>query len=206
MMAFISQTTRKAPLDQEVSISQPVLGATISQIANALNHLAFAKGRKSAIAYTSRDNPTSWIYNQSHAVTNITELRHIPKGNQTYIHLHQSSKNCEYIGFVFKYASSDQPISITVSLVRNPTTTQDIIDNGCVLSDTNGELVILADFKSAIVSSSSDTTGTSSVQTNFARPLYLPSTYRGNLLALKIDCVDCRLDMIGSYELYKEQI
>ena len=45
-MAFISQTTRQAPLDQEVSISQPVLGATISQIANALNHLAFAKGRK----------------------------------------------------------------------------------------------------------------------------------------------------------------
>ena len=83
MMAFISQTTRKAPLDQEVSISQPVLGATISQIANALNHLAFAKGRKSAITYTSRDNPTSWIYNQSHAVTDITELRHIPKGNQT---------------------------------------------------------------------------------------------------------------------------
>jgi len=38
---------------------------------------------------------------------------------------HQSSKNCEYIGFVFKYASSDTPISITVSLVRNPTTTQD---------------------------------------------------------------------------------
>jgi hypothetical protein len=74
------------------------------------------------------------------------------------------------------------------------------------LSDTNGELVILADFKSAIVSSSSDTTGTSSTQTSFARPLYLPSTYRGNLLALKIDCVGCKLDMIGSYELYKEQV
>lgn len=205
-MAFISQTTRKPPLDQEVSISQPVLGATISQIANALNHLAFAKGRKSAITYTSRDNPTSWIYNQSHAITDITQLRHIPLGNQTYVHLHQSSKNCEYIGFVFKYASSDTPISITVSLVRNPTTTQDIIDNGCVLSNTNGELIILPDFKSAIVSSSIDTSGSSTVQTNFARPLYLPSTYRGDLLALKIDCVDCRLDMIGSYELYKEQI
>jgi hypothetical protein len=183
-MAFISQTTRKMPLDQEVSISQPVLGATISQIANGLNHLAFAKGRKSAVAYTSRDNPNSWNYNQSHAITDITQLRHIPKGNQTYIHLHQSSKNCEYIGFVFKYASSDDPISITVSLVRNPTTTQDIIDNGCVLSNTNGELIILPDFKSAIVSSSIDTTGTSSIQTNFARPLYLPSTYRGNLIAL----------------------
>ena len=206
MMAFISQTTRKAPLDQEVSISQPVLGATISQIANALNHLAFAKGRKSAITYTSRDNPTSWNYNQSHAVTDITELRHIPKGNQTYIHLHQSSKNCEYIGFVFKYASSDTPISITVSLVRNPTTTQDILDNGCILSSQNGELVILDNFRSSIVSSSADTSGSSTVQTNFARPLFLPSTYRGNLIALKIDCVDCRLDMIGSYELYKEQV
>ncbi len=205
-MAFISQTTRKMPLDQEVSISQPVLGATISEIANGLNHLAFAKGRKSAVAYTSRDNPNSWNYNQSHAITDITQLKHIPLGNQTYIHLHQSSKNCEYIGFVFKYASSDDPISITVSLVRNPTTTQDIIDNGCVLSSTNGELIILPDFKSAIVSSSIDTTGTSLDQTNFGRPLYLPSTYRGNLLALKIDCVDCRLDMIGSYELYKEQI
>lgn len=205
-MAFISQTTRKMPLDQEVSISQPVLGATISQIANGLNHLAFAKGRKSAVAYTSRDNPNSWNYNQSHAITDITQLRHIPLGNQTYIHLHQSSKNCEYIGFVFKYASSDTPISITVSLVRNPTTTQDIIDNGCILSSQNGELIILPDFKSAIVSSSIDTSGSSTVQTNFARPLYLPSTYRGDLLALKIDCVDCRLDMIGSYELYKEQI
>ena len=80
-MAFISQTTRKAPLDQEVSISQPVLGATISQIANGLNHLAFAKGRRSAIAYTSRDNPNSWNYNQSHILADITELRHIPKGN-----------------------------------------------------------------------------------------------------------------------------
>lgn len=205
-MAFISQTTRKMPLDQEVSISQPVLGATISQIANGLNHLAFAKGRKSAITYTSRDNPNSWNYNQSHAITDITQLRHIPLGNQTYIHLHQSSKNCEYIGFVFRYASSDTPISITVSLVRNPTTTQDIIDNGCVLSNTNGELIILPDFKSAIVSSSADTSGSSTVQTNFARPLFLPSTYRGNLIALKIDCVDCRLDMIGSYELYKEQV
>lgn len=205
-MAFISQTTRKAPLDQEVSISQPVLGATISQIANSLNHLAFAKGRKSAISYTSRDNPTSWNYNQSHAVSTITELRHVPLGNQTYIHLHQSSKNCEYIGFVFKYVSSDDPISITVSLVRNPTTTQDIIDNGCILSNSNGELVILADFKPAIVSSSADTTATSSIQTDFARPLFLPSAYRGNLLALKIACVDCKLDMIGSYELYKEQI
>lgn len=205
-MAFISQTTRKMPLDQEVSISQPVLGATISQIANGLNHLAFAKGRKSSVSYTSRDNPNSWNYNQSHAITDITQLRHIPLGNQTYIHLHQSSKNCEYIGFVFKYASSDDPISITVSLVRNPTTTQDIIDNGCVLSNTNGELIILPDFKSAIVSSSADTSGSSTVQTNFGRPLYLPSTYRGDLLALKIDCVDCRLDMIGSYELYKEQI
>ena len=194
------------PLDQEVSISQPVLGATISQIANGLNHLAFAKGRKSAITYTSRDNPNSWNYNQSHAITDIAQLRHIPLGNQTYIHLHQSSKNCEYIGFVFKYASSDTPISITVSLVRNPTTTQDIIDNGCVLSSTNGELIILPDFKSAIVSSSADTSGSSTVQTNFARPLFLPSTYRGNLIALKIDCVDCRLDMIGSYELYKEQV
>ena len=84
-MAFISQTTRQAPLDQEVSISQPVLGATISQIANALNHLAFAKGRKSAIAYTSRDNPTSWNYNQSHAVTNITRFKTYPKG-QSNIH------------------------------------------------------------------------------------------------------------------------
>ena len=205
-MAFISQTTRRMPLDQEVSISQPVLGATISQIANGLNHLAFAKGRKSAITYTSRDNPNSWNYNQSHAITDIAQLRHIPLGNQTYIHLHQSSKNCEYIGFVFKYASSDTPISITVSLVRNPTTTQDIIDNGCVLSSTNGELIILPDFKSAIVSSSADTSGSSTVQTNFARPLFLPSTYRGNLIALKIDCVDCRLDMIGSYELYKEQV
>jgi len=204
-MAFISQTTRQAPLDQEVSIHQPVLGATVSQIANGLNHLAFAKGRKSAIAYTSRDNPKSWNYNQSHVVTDITDLRHIPNGNQTYIHLHKSSKNCEHIGFVLRYASSDDPISITVSLVRNPTTTQDIIDNGCVLSDTNGELVILADFKSAIVSSSSDTTGTSSTQTNFSRPLYLPSTYQGDLIALKIVCVDCKLDMIGSYELYKEQ-
>jgi hypothetical protein len=130
----------------------------------------------------------------------------VPKGNQTYTHLHQSSKNCEYIGFVFKYVSSDDPISITVSLVRNPTTTQDIIDNGCILSNTNGELVILADFKPAIVSSSADTTGTSSIQTDFARPLFLPSAYRGNLLALKIACVACKLDMIGSYELYKEQI
>jgi hypothetical protein len=205
-MAFISQTTRKMPLDQEVFVSQPVLGATLSQIANGLNHLAFAKGRKSAVAYTSRDNPNSWIYNQSHAITDITQLRHIPKGNKTYIHLHQSSKNCEHIGFIFKYASSDQPISITVSLVRNPTTTQDVLDNGCVLSNINGELVILEDFKSAIVSSSADTSGSSTIQTNFARPFFLPSSYRGNLIALKIDCVDCRLDMIGSYELYKEQI
>lgn len=205
-MAFISQTTRKMPLDQEVSISQPVLGATISQIANGLNHLAFAKGRKSAVAYTSRDNPNSWNYNQSHAITDITQLRHIPLGNKTYIHLHQSSKNCEHIGFIFKYASSDDPISITVSLVRNPTTTQDILDNGCILSSQNGELVILDNFRSSIVSSSADTSGSSTVQTNFARPLFLPSTYRGNLIALKIDCVDCRLDMIGSYELYKEQV
>lgn len=205
-MAFISQTTRKLPLDQEVSISQPVLGATISQIANGLNHLAFAKGRRSAIAYTSRDNPHSWNYNQSHILTDITELRHIPKGNKTYIHLHQSSKNCEHIGFVLRYASSDQPISITISLIRNPTTTQDIIDNGCVLSDGNGELVILPDFKSAVVSSSIDTTGSSTIQTAFSRPLFLPSTYRGELLALKIDCVDCKLDMIGCYELYKEQV
>lgn len=205
-MAFISQTTRKMPLDQEVSISQPVLGATISQIANGLNHLAFAKGRKSAVAYTSRDNPNPWNYNQSHAITDITQLRHIPLGNQTYIHLHQSSKNCEHIGFIFKYASSSQPISITVSLVRNPTTTQDILDNGCILSSQNGELVILDNFRSSIVSSSADTSGSSTVQTNFARPLFLPSTYRGNLIALKIDCVDCRLDMIGSYELYKEKV
>lgn len=205
-MAFISQTTRKAPLDQEVSIAQPVLGATISQIANGLNHLVFAKGRRSAIAYTSRDNPHSWNYNQSHILSDITELRHIPKGNQTYIHLHQSSKTCEHIGFILRYASSGQPISITISLVRNPTTTQDVVDNGCILSDGNGELVILPGFKSAVISSSIDTTGSSTIQTDFSRPLFLPSAYRGELLALKIDCVDCKLDMIGSYELYKEQV
>lgn len=180
MMAFISQTTKQAPLDQEVSIHQPVLGATVSQIASGLNHLAFAKGRKSAIAYTSRNNPNSWIYNQANDITNVTQLRNIQAGNQTYIHLHKSSKNCEYIGFIFRYASSADPISITVSLVRNPTTTQNIIDNGCILSDTNGELTIVDDFKSAIVSSSSDTTGTSSTQTNFARPLLLPNTYWGS--------------------------
>ena len=188
-MAFISQTTRKAPLDQEVSISQPVLGATISQIANALNHLAFAKGRKSAISYTSRDNPTSWNYNQSHAVSNITELRHVPLGNQTYIHLHQSSKNCEYIGFVFKYVSSDDPISITVSLVRNPTTTQDIIDNGCNMSITSGELVVNDTGPTQIneLSSSDDTSQTGTTLTAYSRPLYVPEAYRGELLALKIE-------------------
>jgi hypothetical protein len=50
------------------------------------------------------------------------------------------------------------------------------------------------------------TTGSSTVQTGFSRPLFLPSAYRGELIALKIDCVDCKLDMIGSYELYKEQV
>lgn len=207
MTAFISQTTRKMPLDQEVQIASPVLGSTIAQIINGTQHLAFGKARETAIAFNSRSNIEAWATFNNPLSKDFTILRSA-SGSYDYIHLFRSSKICEHVGFILKYYATEGTSEITVSLVRNPTTTQDIIDNGCNMSITSGELVVNDTGPTQIneLSSSDDTSQTGTTLTAYSRPLYVPEAYRGELLALKIDCIDTRLDMIGAYELYKEKI
>lgn len=207
MTAFISQTTRKMPLDQEVQIASPVLGSTIAQIINGTQHLAFGKARETAIAFNSRSNVEAWATFNNPLSNDFTILRSA-SGSYDYIHLFRSSKICEHVGFILKYYATEGTSEITVSLVRNPTTTQDIIDNGCNMSITSGELVVNDTGPTQIneLSSSDDTSQTDTTLTAYSRPLYVPEAYRGELLALKIACVDTRLDMIGAYELYKEKI
>ena len=76
------------------------------------------------------------------------------------------------------------------------------------MSITSGELVVNDTGPTQIneLSSSDDTSQTGTTLTAYSRPLYVPEAYRGELLALKIACIDTRLDMIGAYELYKEKI
>ena len=207
MTAFISQTTRKMPLDQEVQIASPVLGSTIAQIINGMQHLAFGKARETAIAFNSRSNIEAWATFNNPLSKDFTILRSA-SGSFDYIHLFRSSKICEHVGFILKYYATEGTSEITVSLVRNPTTTQDIIDNGCNMSITSGELVVNDTGPTQIneLSSSDDTSQTGITLTAYSRPLYVPEAYRGELLALKIACIDTRLDMIGAYELYKEKI
>ena len=207
MTAFISQTTRKMPLDQEVQIAAPVLGSTIAQIINGMQHLAFGKARETAIAFNSRSNIEAWATFNNPLSKDFTILRSA-SGSYDYIHLFRSSKICEHVGFILKYYATEGTSEITVSLVRNPTTTQDIIDNGCNMSITSGELVVNDTGPTQIneLSSSDDTSQTGTTLTAYSRPLYVPEAYRGELLALKIACIDTRLDMIGAYELYKEKI
>ena len=207
MTAFISQTTRKMPLDQEVQIASPVLGSTIAQIVNGMQHLAFGKARETAIAFNSRSNIEAWAVVNNPLFQDFSILRSA-SGSYDYIHLFRSSKICEHVGFILKYYATEGTSEITVSLVRNPTTTQDIIDNGCNMSITSGELVVNDTGPTQIneISSSDDTSQTGTTLTAYSRPLYVPEAYRGELLALKIACIDTRLDMIGAYELYKEKI
>ena len=207
MTAFISQTTRKMPLDQEVQIASPVLGSTIAQIVNGMQHLAFGKARETAIAFNSRSNIEAWAVVNNPLFQDFSILRSA-SGSYDYIHLFRSSKICEHVGFILKYYATEGTSEITVSLVRNPTTTQDIIDNGCNMSITSGELVVNDTGPTQIneLSSSDDTSQTGTTLTAYSRPLYVPEAYRGELLALKIACIDTRLDMIGAYELYKEKI
>lgn len=208
MSAFISQTTRKMPLDQEVQIASPVLGSTIAQIINGTQHLAFGKARETAIAFNSRSNIESWsVFTDPLSSKDFTILRSA-SGSFNYVHLFRSSKICEHVGFILKYYATEGTSEITVSLVRNPTTTQDIIDNGCNMSIGSGELVVndVGPAQVNEISSSDDTSQSGTVLTSYSRPLYVPEAYRGELLALKIACIDTRLDMIGAYELYKEKI
>jgi hypothetical protein len=207
MSAFISQTTRKMPLDQEVQIASPVLGSTIAQIINGMQHLAFGKARETAIAFVSRSNVNAWIIVNDPIFNDFTVLRSA-SGSYNYIHLFRSSKICEHVGFILKYYATEGTSEITVSLVRNPTTTQDIIDSGCNMSIGSGELVVndVGPAQVNEISSSDDTSQTGTVLTSYSRPLYVPEAYRGELLALNIACIDTRLDMIGAYELYKEKI
>ena len=99
MTAFISQTTRKMPLDQEVQIASPVLGSTIAQIVNGMQHLAFGKARETAIAFNSRSNIEAWATFNNPLSKDFTILRSA-SGSYEYIHLFRSSKICEHVGFI----------------------------------------------------------------------------------------------------------
>ena len=215
-MAIIPSTTTFAPSPNEANAGVPVHSAVMMLIADQTNHLAFAKAKRHQIGFVNRTYPRTWTQNQADYTTESYYVDQISIGdtNRAYTQILQTTANCRHIVFAFAYRTHENLArSISITAFRNPRTTQDIIDNGCLLSVANGQLSSTYDpdgssnfWNQALISSGGDISSTSIVQTLYPRPLFIPEAYRGQEIGVKFDCVRVRLDNVCLYEAFDEVI
>lgn len=215
-MAIIPSSTILAPSPSEANAGVPVHSAVMMLIADQTNHLAFAKAKRHQIGFVNRTYPRTWTQNQSDYTTEDYYINLISVGdtNRAYTQILQTTANCRYIAFVFSYRTHENnDRSVTITAFRNPRTTQDIIDNGCVLSVANLGIVSTYDpdgadnfWNQKVVSSGFDVSSSDITQTQYSRPIFIPEAYRGQEIGIKFDCVRVRLDNICLYEYFDEVI
>lgn len=215
-MALIPSTTFYAPSPEQTNIGTPVYGATVSKIADQTNHLAFAKAKRHQIGVVNVSSTHTWSANKQNFDVTPYSLDMVPvdAGSRSYTQIIQTTANARYLGLIFAYRTHENgDRSITLTAFRNPRTTQDIIDNGFILSVANGGIISTYDpdasdnfWNQASVSSGIDMSSTSTLQTIYPRPIFIPLDYRGQEIGLKFDCVRVRLDNICIYEMFDEVI
>ena len=215
-MAIIPVSTRVGISEDEVQIAKPVFGSLLSLIADQTNHQAFAKIKRQQIGFINRSYPHTWAQNQLDFDTTAYNVDQISVGstNRSYTQIIRTNSNCRFIGFICAYRTHENGNrSITITAFRNPRTTQDLIDSGCILSIANGGISSTYDpdgsnnyWGQGMFSSGYDLNDTSGLQTIYAKPIFIPLDYRGQEIGIKFDCVATRLDNICLYEMFEEVI
>lgn len=226
---IISQQTKNPPDVKSVSIGTPVFGSTLQNIGDCVNHLAFCKSRRLMNVNFGINHFNTWLTNQS-AITEPT-FNLVHKGDLAYEMPLTNTKDltfycsasARFIGFNITYNcdgrnSQRDTAKIKCRLINSPRSTRTEIDAGFEATILNGYLsnttfvtsstshditapYVLSTGEYMEVPSSGSYTSVTS-----PRPLFIPSAYRGNEIALVIETVYCRILSVSLIEMYEEVV
>lgn len=227
--SIISQQTKNPPDTKAVSIGTPVFGATLQNIGDCYNHLAFCKARRISNTMFGINHHNTWLNNQTpvaHPDLNIilkSSLDNEMPASDSKDILFTCSASARFVGINITYNCDGRDAQrdlakIKCRLVASPRTTRTEIDAGMEATILNGYLqnttFDLTNVSHAITQPAILSTGEyaavptlgSYTSVTAPRPLFIPTANRDSEIALVIATNYCRILSVSLIEMYEEVV
>jgi len=190
-------------------VDTPVMGGTMAQMIDLVNHLGVGRARRVIHANFTRGQGTfADLVDRTDIFTQFTEA---PSSSETIEIPFRSSPIGRYAFLFLTIQASGSTPAIVAELFQMNTTggAHTLIDAGCQWNTINNRLtpsvrrgqVVTYPIQTISTGAQIQATGAG---VSDPRPLVIPSANRGDNLLLRLSCTEVRVEAADIFELYEE--